>query len=140
MKEILRLISLLIVVLALVGGAIACKSSPSLALDESTVRAYADPATETTLQGMSENNLLKCTQYGNAEFKAAVTQEILDKYATQIIIQLGSYVSKEYLGVEEQKGYIIVHYKAKYTKGDRGVQMVFDKEHLVAGQSFEKLQ
>ncbi len=137
MKRIFRLISLLIVVLALLGGAIACKSSPSSALDESTVRAYADPATETTLQGMSENNLLKYTQYCNAEFKAAVTQEILDKAATQISSQLGTYVSKAYLRVEEQQGYIIVHYKAKYIKGDVGVRMVFDKDHLVAGQFFE---
>ena len=86
---------------------------------------------------MSENNLAKYTQYGNAEFKAAVTQEILDPVASQINSQLGAYESKEFLRTEEQQGYIIVHYKAKYDKGDVGVRMVFDTDHLVAGQFFE---
>jgi hypothetical protein len=80
---------------------------------------------------------MKYTQNANSEFKAAVTQEILDKTATQINSQLGNYASKEFLRVEEQEGYIIVHYKAEYTKGDVGIKMVFDKDHLVAGQWFE---
>jgi len=89
------------------------------------------------LQGLSENNLAKYTQYGNAELKAAVTQEILDKATLQINSQLGAYESKEFLRTEEQGGYTIVHYKAKYTKGEVGIRMVFDKDHLVAGQWFE---
>jgi len=86
---------------------------------------------------MSENNLAKYTQYGNSEFKAAVTQEMLDEAATQMSDQLGAYVSKEFLKTEEQDGYTIVHYKAKYSKGEVGIRMVFDKNHLVAGQWFE---
>jgi Protein of unknown function (DUF3887) len=137
MKNVFRFVSLLVIILALLGGAIACKSSPSSTLDESTVRAYADPATETTLQGLSENNLVKYTQYGNAEFKAALTQETLDKTYAQITSQLGAYESKEFLRIEEQQSYILVHYKAKFAKGEVGVRMVFDKDHLVAGQWFE---
>ncbi len=127
----------MVILLTLLGGVIACKSSPSSTPDESAIRAYADPATETTLQGLSENNLAKYTQYANSEFKAAVTQEILDKTATQINSQLGAYVSKEFLKTEEQDGYTIVHYKAKYSKGEVGIRMVFDKNHLIAGQWFE---
>ena len=137
MRKTIGLISLLVVMLTIVGSAIACKSSPSSTPDESAIRAYADPATETTLQGLSENNLAKYTKNANFEFKAAVTQEILDKTATQINSQLGNYVSKEFLRVEEQDGYIVVHYKAKYAKGEVGIRMVFDKNHLVAGQWFE---
>ncbi len=137
MRKIVGLISLLVIILTIVSSAIVCKSSPSLTPDESAVRVYADPATETTLQGLSENNLAKYTQYANSEFKAAVTQEILDKTATQINSQLGAYVSKEFLKTEEQDGYTIVHYKAKYSKGEMGIRMVFDKNHLVAGQWFE---
>ncbi len=127
----------MVILLSLVGGVIACKSSRSSTPDESAIRAYADSATETTLQGLSENNLAKYTQYANSEFKAAVTQEILDEAATQINSQLGSYVSKEFLKTEEQDDYTIVHYKAKYSKGEVGIRMVFDKNHLVAGQWFE---
>ena len=130
-------ISLLVILLTILGGAIACKSSPSSTTDESAIRAYADPATEMILQGMSENNLAKYTEYGNSEFKAAVTQEMLDEAATQMSGQLGAYVSKEFLKTEEQDGYTIVHYKAKYSKGEVGIRMVFDKNHLVAGQWFE---
>ncbi len=137
MIKTIGLISLIVILLTLLGGVIACKSSPSSTSDESAIQAYADPATETTLQGLSENNLMKYTQHANSEFKAAVTQEILDKTATQINSQLGAYVSKDFLKTEEQDGYIIVHYKAKYTKGEVGIRMVFDKDHLVAGQWFE---
>ncbi len=137
MKKIFGLISLLVIFLTILGGTTACKSSSSSMPDESTVRAYADLATETTLQGLSENNLAKYIQYGNSEFKAAVTQEILDKTATQVNSQLGAYESKEFLKTEEQGGYTIVHYKAKYAKGEVGVRMVFDKDHLIAGQWFE---
>ena len=89
----------------------------------------------TCLEG--KNNLEKYIQYGNAEFKAAVTQQILDATAAQISSELGSYVSKEFLSTEEQEGYTIVHYKATFTKGDVGIRMVFDKDHKVAGQWFE---
>ncbi|MFA5450573.1 MAG: DUF3887 domain-containing protein [Dehalococcoidales bacterium] len=139
MRKIAYLVLFLVMLPILIGGAISCKSStsPSSSLDESIVRAYADPATETTLQGLSENNLAKYIQHGNAQFKAAVTQQILDTTATQISGELGTYQSKEFLRTEEQEGYIIVHYKAKFTKGDVGIRMVFDKDHLVAGQWFE---
>ncbi len=137
MRKTIGLISLPVILLTIVSGATACTSSPSATYEESAVRAYADPATETTLQGLSENNLAKYTQNANSEFKAAVTQEILETAADQINSQLGSYESKEFLRVEEQDGYTLVHYKAKYAKGEVGIRMVFDKDQLVAGQWFE---
>ena len=143
--------------LTFLGGAVACKSSPPLTITEhtiiNTIRAYADPATEMTLHGLSENDLVKYTQYGNSEFKAAVTQEIFDETAIQTSVQFGAYISKELLSIEEQDGYTIVYYKAKYLKNEAdlsaeyanesisprsvGIKMVFDKDQLVAGQEFE---
>jgi len=138
MGVILRLISFTATLLILLGGVLACSSSQPQTSDVvSAIRAYADPATETTLHGLSESNLAKYTQHANSEFKAAVTQEILDQTAAQINNQLGTYVSKEFLRTEEQGGYTIVHYKVTYTKGEVGVRMVFDEDHLVAGQWFE---
>lgn len=132
-----RPVFLLLVILTLLCGIAGCNSGSTTTPEQDSIRAYADPATETTLQGLSENNLTKYTQYGNPEFKAAVTQEILNKVAAQINSQFGAYKSKEFLRSEEQQSYIIVHYKAKYEKGDLGVRMVFDTGHLVAGQYFE---
>ena len=139
MRKITYWALLLVMLLTPISSFVACKSTPS-SLDESTVRAYTDPATETTLQGLSEGSLAKYTQHGNTQFKAAVTQETIDQVATQIGNQFGTYVSKEYLRVEEVQGYVVVHYKVKYTKGDVGVRMVFDNDQLVAGQFFEEVQ
>jgi capsular polysaccharide biosynthesis protein len=110
MRKIVWVMMLLAILITILGGAIACKSSSPSTTYESTIRAYADPATEITLLGLSENNVAKYTQYGNSEFKAAVTQEILDETATQLGSQLGAYESKEFLSIEEQEGYTIVHY------------------------------
>ncbi|MEA3443011.1 MAG: DUF3887 domain-containing protein [Chloroflexota bacterium] len=140
MRKILRFTFIPILLLAAVSGVIACSSTPtptSTTPNVAAIRAYADPATETALQGLSEHNLAKYTQYANSEFKAAVTQEIRDNTAAQINSQLGSFVSIEFLRTEEQDGYTIVYYKAKYSRGEVGIRMVFDKDHLVAGQWFE---
>ena len=139
MKNIAGFILISALLLSLGVGILACKSETSELSEEDIVRAYADPATETTLRGLSANDLAKYIQYGNDDFKAAVTQEILDVSAVQINSQLGAYESIEFLSIGEQEGYTIVHYKAIYSKGETGVRMVFDKEQLVAGQWFEQL-
>ncbi len=137
MRKIAYPALLLTMLLFIITGIIGCKSSPPSSLDESSVREYADPATETTLRGLSEGSLAKYTQYGNAEFKAALNQEIFDTSSALINSQLGAYQSKQFLRIEEQEGYIVVYYKVKYAKRDVGIRMVFDKDHLVAGQWFE---
>ena len=114
-----------------------CASEPSTPVDEAAVRAYADAATVTALEGLSEGNREKYTRHGNDEFKGAVTQEILDGTAAQINDKLGTYQSIEFLKAEEQDGYVIVHYRATYEKGKAGIRMVFDNDHLIAGQWFE---
>jgi len=114
-----------------------CDTESPATLDEAEVRAYADPATETTLLGLSEGNLEKYTEYGDPGFKKAVSQELVDEARGQLESQLGSYVEKEFLSAEEYQEYIIAHYRATYTKGQVGVRMVFDQNGLVAGQFFE---
>jgi hypothetical protein len=131
-----RLPALLLAGLMLVLSA-ACQASPPLTLDTAAIRAYADPATETLLQGLSANDLARYVQNGNPAFKAAVTAEVFSKVYAQIRDNLGAYASKEFLRAEESQGYIVTHYKAKYAKGEVGVRMVFDSSHLVAGHFFE---
>ena len=136
MKTRLLFTSLITASLLLTGLA-GCGSKTSTNPTEAAILAYADPATETTLQGLSEDSLAKYIQYGNADFKAAVTQQILDQIYSQIKDQLGTYVSKSFLKTEEYQGYILVHYSVKFSKSSVGVRMVFDSDHLVAGQFFE---
>ena len=142
MHKLIRLILLINISMIILGGAISCspltKTNPaSIPLDVTAIRAYADNATETTIQGLSENNLAKYTQYFSTKTREAVTLDVFQNTAMQINDQLGTYISKEFLRVEELSGYIIVHYKAKYSKGDVGLKMVFDKDNLIAGQWFE---
>ena len=135
MRRILNVVIVLLMSAMIPVLAEACSTStnPEIA----ALRAYADPATQTTLQGLSEDNLAKYTQYANNQFKAAVTQDVLDKTATQVTNQLGSFVSITFLSTEKQDVYTIVHYRAEYSKGEARVRMVFDLDHLVAGQWFE---
>jgi hypothetical protein len=112
-------------------------SSTSNISPSDPVQAYADPATETTLQGLSENDYDKYTRYFSASTRAAVTREVFAKTSAQIQTQLGAYISKTYLSTETKDGYIIVHFKVKYAKANVGVRMVFDANQQVAGQWFE---
>ena len=130
-----------VVLLALfVAGLAGCGQSTSTTMTSQTPEPeYARAITETTLQGLSERDLEKYTRYGNAGFKAAVTQEILDATAVPLNAQYGAYGSLEYRYTEQQDEYTIVHYRVKYSKGELGVRMVFDRDHLVAGQWFEEL-
>jgi hypothetical protein len=125
-----------IFLLALLGASIIGCGSPTktAAVPEPD---YARTETETTLQGLSEDDLAKYTRYGDEGFKAAVTQDVLDKAAGPLNDQFGAYESLEYLSTETQGPYTIVHYKAKFAKGELGIRMVFDQDHLVAGQWFE---
>jgi hypothetical protein len=141
MKKLARFLFLSIISLSCIVLTIGCNPSPTtsktISAPDQTILTYADPATETTLQGLSEDDLAKYTQYASPEFKAALTQDILDKTANQLKSQIGTYVSKEFLSTAQQDVYTIVHYKAKYTKSSVGIKMVFDQNHLVAGQWFE---
>jgi len=137
MRRRSRFVLLAVALVSLGAGLTGCRSEPLPTLDEAEVRDYAHEATEACLQGLSERDLAKYVQHANEEFKAAVTQEILDKGSAQITNSLGAYQSKEFLRAEEQEGYVIVHYKATYQRGPVGVRMVFDADHLIAGQWFE---
>jgi hypothetical protein len=128
---------LLFLIPLIFSGIISCNSKSSLSLDENTVREYADPATENTLQGLSENDLEKYVQYGNAAFKKGLTQQSIDTTSAQMNSQFGGFRSIEFLSLEEQNGYIFVHYKAIYDIGEIGVKMVFDKDHRIASLWFE---
>jgi hypothetical protein len=149
LRNYIRFFSCCIVFLSLSLALTAC-SSPSATTgttpavsstapgpEETAIRAWADPVTVTTLQGLSEGSLGKYTQNASAQFKAALAPDTFSKTVAQLNTQLGAFQSVTFLRIEKQGVYIIVHYKAKYAKSDVGIRMVFDQDHLVAGQWFE---
>lgn len=145
-------IILIIILMTIIGSSAACSSKSTAAnttsstvsgtvtstatSDDAAIRAWADSETETTLQGLSEDSLAKYTQYGDAQFKTAVTQAILDQTAAALKGQIGTYISKEFLSTGSVQGYIQVYYNAKYTNATVKVLMSFDANHQVAGQHF----
>jgi hypothetical protein len=127
-------------VFVIIIGALGCSSTskiPTSGNETTALRSWADPATQTTLEGLSEDNLAKYTQFADTQFKTAVAQDMLDRISSQIDSQLGSFKSITFLSTETQDVYIIVHYQAEYSKGQAKVRMVFDQNHQVAGQFFE---
>jgi hypothetical protein len=128
----------MLALLSAAGLGAACSGSSTIDnIDASAVRAYADNATELMLQGISQNDIAKYCQYCDAAMKAAVTKEVMDKTSSAVTNQYGMYLSKQFLSIEQKAPYVIVHYKATFTKGQLGIRMVFDKDHLIAGQWFE---
>ena len=130
-------IALVILPLAMSLGAVSCSAAPAATTPAEDTRSYADPAADALMQAISSNDMAKYVQYGNPQFKAAVTQAIFDQLATQMESQLGKFVSNEFLSTDKQDQYVIVHYRAKFEKGTLGLRMVFDQDKKVAGQFFE---
>jgi hypothetical protein len=130
------------VVLLMLAGVALAGCGPSTETGTTTSPAtpapeYAYAIADAMMKGLSDDNLEEYTRYGDAQFKAAVTQEILDATAVPLKDQYGDYESITYLSTETVGQYIVVHYRAKFTKGELGLRMVFDQDHLVAGQFFE---
>jgi hypothetical protein len=140
MKKLMKSCVFLVISLALIAGAVGCSSGSTSTTTTSdpnaAVKAYADPAAELILQGLSEDNLAKYVQNGEDQFKAAVTQAVLDSVAKPLKAQYGDYVSKSFLSVSQAQGYTIVIYNAKFSKGTLKVQISFDADQKVAGQFF----
>ena len=90
----LSIISLTLISAVVVGCKSSSTTSKTTSAADQAILTYADPATETTLQGLSEDNLAKYTLYASAEFKAALTKIILDKTANNLKSQIGTYVYK----------------------------------------------
>ncbi|MFC1909955.1 DUF3887 domain-containing protein [Chloroflexota bacterium] len=139
MRRLQGFVLIVVILLSIAGGALACASSqpPAATIDIDAVREYADTRTETILQGLSEHDIEKYTQYFTEEAKTATTQELFNITVKQLESLLGIYVSKDFWYIEQQEGYIVVRYLTSYTRGQVVARMVFDKDHLIAGHWFE---
>jgi hypothetical protein len=65
MKKLAQFLFLSIISLTAIAVAVGCKSSPTtsktISAADQAILTYADSATETTMQGLSEDNLAKYT-------------------------------------------------------------------------------
>jgi hypothetical protein len=145
-KKLGQLFGLSVILMIVIIGVIGCQSgtTKSTTFSESTIRAWADPETETTLQGMFEGNLAKYIQYAAPDIKAAATQEGLDEAVKKNNDYFGTYISVEFVSIgppgeafsSEQT---IVDYKVTFSKGARGVEVIFNKDHQIQSMNLETL-
>lgn len=134
-----------IVVVAL--GMVGCSSKPggtTTTVSPTTTNpggalAQATLAADTMMRSFQDKSLAEYVKYGDAQFKAAVTQAIFDQLATQMQNQYGNFISNTFLSSDNAQGYNIFHFKAVFQKGDVGLRIVLDSDNLVAGQFFEAL-
>lgn len=118
------------------GLVLACAAAPA---DVPAVRTYADPETEITLRGLSQNDYAGYSRYFNQKMKDAVTPEVFTRTATLINGAIGSYISKNFESVQQQGAVTVVVYRAQYSDEPEGVtvKVVFDRDHLIAGLWFD---
>lgn len=81
-------------------------------VDVDQTREYADPITENILIGINENNY---TRYSEP-FYQAESEYSFNGTRNMIKSEMGDYISKEFWKAESRDKYIIVLYKARFTK------------------------
>lgn len=130
-----RLAFILTALLSLVLFAGACASStPALTPTQtSTVREYADPMTENLLQAINQNDYAKFTANFDETMKNSITQEAFGTLKTQLQSRIGDYVSKEFVSTQNQSGFTVVIYSAKFTIETEPVVLTMSF-HEVGGQ------
>ncbi|MGQ9845689.1 MAG: DUF3887 domain-containing protein, partial [Caldisericia bacterium] len=100
-------------------------------IDVKKIREYADPLTENLLIGRNERNYEKYSKDFSDEMKRVVTSEKFIESIDLIEGKIGKYIegSKKFYLVTNDKNYIIVTYKAKFTDeiSDVTVRIVFEE-------------
>jgi hypothetical protein len=109
--------------------------APTLSTD--AILVFANPAAESMMKSFQNKSLDEYVQKGDAQFKAAVTQATFDQLAGPMQAQYGNFVSVQFKSAEMVQSYLVVHFAAKFEKGQLGLRVVFDSANLVAGQFFE---
>ena len=141
-KRTIRIIFGAIIIFGLVALASGCTDN---VIDVSQAQRYADPITEEILLALNEGNHAKYCKYFDQTMKQIVTEDVVNQTNSLIKGEIGDYVSKEFLKIEEQEIHTIVYYKVKYTKepGDVVVKVVFQEiegEMYVSGLWFDSLK
>lgn len=94
---------------------------------QSEVNNFADPLTENILLAMNEDNYPRFSRDFDEKMKSEFNETQFKNTIPVIKSKIGNYVSKEFMSVENQSGYTVVTYKAKFTQepGDVIVRSVF---------------
>lgn len=103
-----RLIACLLLVALLTMAITAC--SPAMEPE------YAPSPTESTLQGMSDGDYAKYTEYFIPEIRTELSEAAFQEVSQLIKSKIGNYVDKVFWKVEVSSQYTVVYYKARFSQ------------------------
>ncbi|XRH75366.1 MAG: DUF3887 domain-containing protein [Candidatus Methanosuratincola verstraetei] len=120
--KVSRIIIVLIVALAAVGGAAYWLSLPQ-PVDEASLRIYSDPMTENVLLAIENGNYTEFSRDFDDAMKNALNLASFQQLASRFDSKIGDYVpgSKSFIKGERVGDFIIAYYKANYTNEPAGV-------------------
>ncbi|MGE5416267.1 MAG: hypothetical protein ACM3UZ_05810 [Acidobacteriota bacterium] len=105
----------------------------SLGESPEEARAFADPAAEQILQGISNNDYEQFSKYFSGPLKMQITKELFYKNNPQIRQTLGKYVSKSFMTRTVNDGVDDIMYKVVFTN-EPGTTYIQLKYKVVEGQ------
>ncbi len=112
---------------------------PITGADRNAVLAYAEPKSDNLLNGYNSGDYAVFARDFDDTMRAAETEPVFVQTRTQLMGQLGPYVSRQVSEVVKQDQFIVVLYTAKFELADNvTVRVVFrpDGEHRITGLWF----
>lgn len=130
-KMLLPLLAVSLLVASLAGCA-------GAKLDESEVRAYADPVTEDILQAINNNDYARFSASFDEQMEQALPESAFRDLVNLIEARIGDYTSKEFIQADLRDSYTVVSYRAKFSDEPADVTVTvsfrtIDGRHLVGG-------
>lgn len=109
---------------------------------ETSEPGYADQITESALQGMSDGDHAKFTEYFSPAAKSAMDEATFEEVSQIIQSTIGDYIDKEFWRTEENGLYTIFYYKANFSEepADVIITVAFeeiDGEMYISGFLFD---
>jgi hypothetical protein len=111
-------------------------------ISEADVKSYADPAAENLMQAFNDENYDNFSRDFDKVMKEKLTEASFKQMITQMKPLIGNYVSMNFYQAVSQDKYVVVVYKAKFTKetSDVYVKVTFQKlndKEYVSGLFFD---
>ncbi|MCE5286610.1 MAG: DUF3887 domain-containing protein [Pelosinus sp.] len=124
LKQWATMLGILLLLINLLG----C-STEKISPDET--KKFADPMTENILIAMNEDNYSQFSKDFDKDMKNKLNEAAYQSTIPAIKAKIGNYISKELIDSEKKDGFIIVTYKAKFSKetSDVIIRSVFSKNN-----------
>ncbi|MCK4368852.1 MAG: DUF3887 domain-containing protein [Dehalococcoidales bacterium] len=108
-KSMVKVACGVLIMLITIAGASACAT-------EMAEPDYANQIVESALQGMSDGDYAKFTEYFSPAAQSAMDETTFDEASQLIKSLIGDYIDKEFWKAEEDGEYTIVYYKANFSQ------------------------